>query len=129
MGIYHCDCGETLCGESFECEECGRGGGDGTIFCSDCAAACCAPAEEKDSHLIGKDVALLRQCLWGVLTEQSKHAREKSIQSDMITRIIKKVIADPTGVAALLDESEKRPSKKLKKATKPAPTDEVITIE
>ena len=137
MGVYHCDCGETLYGETFECETCGRGDGDdGTIFCEDCAAVCCAPKEDQDRHDVGKDLALLAAQLrcGGVYTDSSQHAREKTIHSDLIDGILQKVIADPTGVAALLDEAEQqRPSKKSKKkkATKPAAADEaeVITIE
>ena len=133
MGVYHCDCGVTLWGESFECEGCGRGGGDGTILCQLCAEACCADAETKNNLKTGNDLKLLEQCLRkGIWTSpNSKYGdfEAKTIQSDRIKRILEKVIADPTGVAALLDESEKRPGKKPKKARRPAAADEVITIE
>jgi hypothetical protein len=38
MGIYECvNCGEVMDGESFWCEGCGFGEGDGNILCDGCA--------------------------------------------------------------------------------------------
>lgn len=49
MGIYYCDvCSEELCGETFACATCARGGGDGVVLCEGCAnAATCDVCGEK----------------------------------------------------------------------------------
>ncbi|KAL7538943.1 hypothetical protein ACHAXR_009588 [Thalassiosira sp. AJA248-18] len=48
MGVYECNkCGEVMCGESFSCQQCHFGEGDGNILCDGCAnAGCCDKCDE-----------------------------------------------------------------------------------
>ena len=119
MGVYHCDCGETLCGETFECETCGAGGGDGTVFCESCADGHCDDESTKEQSKVYSDVGLLRQLVsYGVYTGTSKHDREKSVQSKTIGTILNRLIADPAAVVRLMEgvteEAEATPQAKLK---------------
>ena len=48
MGVYNCnECQELMDGESFSCECCGYGEGDGNILCEECSTeACCEKCDE-----------------------------------------------------------------------------------
>mmetsp|Transcript_19142 Transcript_19142/g.49424 ORF Transcript_19142/g.49424 Transcript_19142/m.49424 type:complete len:122 (+) Transcript_19142:34-399(+) len=107
MGVYHCECGETLRGESFSCEDCGFGEGDGTILCEDCAECHCDQPADKDATMMKNDLGLISHMLdLGVYTGNSKHDREKTIQSETLRGMLKCLVADPTGFKERFDELE-----------------------
>mmetsp|Transcript_21819 Transcript_21819/g.36443 ORF Transcript_21819/g.36443 Transcript_21819/m.36443 type:complete len:135 (+) Transcript_21819:122-526(+) len=134
MGVYHCECGETMCGESFDCEECGFGDGDGNNLCQICAECHCADAETKETAMKRKDIDLIDTMLRsGVYEDQGKHSRERTIQSKTFRDILERLTRDPSLVVALIekiDDESKRATKRLKKTVgTSAPVGEVITIE
>ena len=81
--------------------------GDGTVFCSRCADACCASASIKETIKISADAVLLNKALdWGVFTDIDQWAHERPIQSMTVRSILTRVIADAQGVKAILDAAD-----------------------
>ncbi|KAJ3067421.1 hypothetical protein HDU98_009360 [Podochytrium sp. JEL0797] len=78
MGIYHCDCGETLCSESFSCKECGCNAGDGTILCEDCAENHCKKDAEKT---------------YGMYFDNGKHDRPRVVQDPVLRKLLEGYLA------------------------------------
>ena len=118
MGVYHCDCGKTLCGETFPCPKCGYGGGDGNTLCEGCADMHCASPEDQEKGAVLSDLALIKHIVeWGFYKGTSKHDRDFTLQSASIRACLKKLVSDPDGCfKALLDEDKaKKPAKRRKK--------------
>ena len=89
MGIYYCEvCGAQMCGETFDCEKCGRGS-DGDHLCEECAIVCCASTEAKEHSHIQRDVSLLRHTLKGVYLDNHDRAPSKEIMSESVREILK----------------------------------------
>ncbi|KAJ1461057.1 hypothetical protein M885DRAFT_612227 [Pelagophyceae sp. CCMP2097] len=103
MGVYHCNCGETLCGETFECQTCGYGGGDGNTLCDSCADGhCAAPAVQEEARMQA-DISLLEHVLQsGVYKDTGKHDREFQIQSASMRAILTRLTKDPKGFTAFV---------------------------
>ena len=119
MGIHHCDCGATLCGESFSCETCGCGDGDGTMLCDTCAEIHCASDADREQANIDTDTELLTNLSsWGgVYTDNGKHARQKSLQSTTVQEILKLIVKNPERLQELLPRIREVFSKKGVKRT------------
>ena len=118
-----------MCGETFACEKCGFGDGDGNTLCNGCADVHCDDINIKDDAMVHKDAALIKQMLeGGVYSGTSKHDREKTIQSSTMRAILERLIENPDGVKDLLDmaddEATKKPAKRPR--SEAAPPDVII---
>ena len=84
MGIYYCDvCNELLDGETFSCITCGRGGGDGVIYCEDCImTARCDACNERCCKACGdKRFKCCGKVLCGAGRDEKAYPDAESLQS------------------------------------------------
>ena len=95
-----------MCGETFWCETCHYGEGDGNYLCEGCAELCCKNEAVQEQGNIHADTSLLYNLTTGcgVYTDVGKFARVKNLQSTTVKKILNLIVKNPTILQELLPD-------------------------